>query len=410
MPHPAYEFPPELESCIETLPRGLSATALPRAVAELSAFFTSHRGARPGNYFANPESRAAYIAYFLPANYSKLHAVLDEMKPLLLEQLEEAARDRSNDQRPFRVLDVGAGPGTMTLAALEYLCSVSPHRGFQFSAVDPNREMLKICRQLFNCLRDRLGIEERWAELRTPVASLQALLSRPVAHAGLSGPFDLIILANVWNELADSGQLSLPAQVNLIRGLLDLLEFHGALILIEPALRETSRTLHQLHNAVLEQIAGANVFAPCVHQRVCPCVAAGNKKDWCHTEFEWRPTRLITAIDRVIGNRKDALKFSYLVLRKDGKNVLDVNHLSMESTELFACWRVVSELIVEKGKRRAFLCGESGRFQFTRLDRHESPANRVFGDLARGEIVKISSAESRENDWRISDSTAVERI
>jgi ribosomal protein RSM22 (predicted rRNA methylase) len=410
MPRRAYTFPPELERCIESLPHGLSADTLARAVAELSALFTSHRSARPGNYFADPKSRAAYIAYFLPANFSKLHAVFDEMKPLLVEQLKEVARERSNDQRPFRVLDVGAGPGTMTLAALEYLHALSPHGGFQFSAIDPNREVLKICRQLFHCLRDRIGIEERWVNLRTHVASLQEMLPRPAAHPDLRGPFDIIILANVWNELADSGQMSLAVQVSLIRGLLAQLEFHGALILIEPALRDSSRTLHQLHNAALEQIAGASVFAPCVHQRACPCVAAGNKKDWCHTEFEWQPTRKITVIDRAIGNRKDALKFSYLVLRKDGKNVLDVNQLSVGSPGQSACWRMVSDLIVEKGKRRAFLCGECGRFEFTRLDRHESLVNRVFGDSTRGDIVKISGVESRGEDWRISDGTAVKRI
>ncbi|MBZ5537487.1 MAG: small ribosomal subunit Rsm22 family protein [Acidobacteriia bacterium] len=403
----AYDFPPELESCIETLRHGLSPAALARAVAKLSAFFTSHRGARPEDYLADPDSRAAYLAYFLPANYSKLEAVFDEMKPQLVEQV---ARKRSDDQRPFRVLDVGAGPGTMTLAALEYLHALSPDGGFHFSAVDPNREMLKICRHLFHCLRDRIGIEERRAGLKTLAASIQEMLARPAAQPDLHGLFDIIILANVWNELADSGPMSLLAQVSLIRGLLDQLEFHGSLILIEPALRESSRTLHQLHNAVLELIAGANVFAPCVHQRACPCVAAGNRKDWCHTEFEWRPPRQVTAIDQIIGNRKDALKFSYLVLRKDGKNVLDVNHSSMGLSGLSACWRMVSELIVEKGKRRAFLCGESGRFQFTRLDRHEGPANRAFGDLTRGDIVKIRGAESRDEDWRLTDATVVERI
>lgn len=410
MPHPAYTFPPELERCIESLLHGLKAAGVARSVAELSAFFTSHRRARPGNYLADPESRAAYIAYFLPANYSKLHAVFEEMKPLLVEHFEQVARERPNDQRAFRVLDVGAGPGTMTLAALEYLHALSPHGAFQFSAVDPNREMLKICRQLFHCLRDRIGIKEGQAGLKTHVASLQGLFSRPAAHAGPGSPFDIIILANVWNELEDSGPMSLPAQVSLIRGLLDQLGDHGALILIEPALRESSRTIHQLHDAVLEQIEGANVFAPCVHQGLCPCVAAGNEKDWCHTEFAWQPTGQITAIDRIIGNRKDALKFSYLVLRKDGKNVLDLNPLSMGCEGQSASWRVVSELIVEKGKRRAYLCGEPGRFQFTRLDRHESPANRVFGDLNRGDIVRISGAESRNEDWRLSDTTAVERI
>jgi ribosomal protein RSM22 (predicted rRNA methylase) len=326
-----------------------------------------------------------------------------------VDQLLAAMQCSPGLQGTFRVLDLGAGPGTMTLAAMEYLNRLMPQPELQFYAVDSSREMLKTSRELFHCVRERLGMEKRRAGLKTRVASLPEFLRRPPPDPELSSPFDIIVLANVWNELVDSGQVAHPAQGALISGLLDRLQEHGALILIEPALRETSRTLHLLHNAVLEQIPAANVFAPCVHQHACPCVAAGNEKDWCHTEFEWRPTRQVAGIDERIGNRKDALKFSYLVLRKDGKNVLDLKRLSGKPWEQPACWRVVSELIVEKGKQRAFLCGEPGRFQFMRLARHESSPNQVFGDLTRGDIVKISGADSLGEDWRITESTVVER-
>ncbi len=410
MPRSVYTFPPAVESCVGTLLEGVSAVALARAVAVLSAFFTSHRAARPKDYLATAENRSAYLAYFLPANYSKLQAVFDEMKPLLVDQLLAPSRRGLGDRGAFRVLDLGAGPGTMTLAALEYLSGVSPQAEVQFCAVDSSREMLKTCETLFHCVRGRLGIEERRARLRTRVATLQEFLYRPPPGPELSGPFDIIVLANVWNELVEAGPMALPTQSALIEGLLARLEDHGALILIEPALRETSRTLHLLHNAVLERIPAANVFAPCVHQWACPCVTSGNKKDWCHTEFEWRPTNQMTQIDQRIGNRKDALKFSYLVLRKDGKNVLDLKRLSGTPAEESACWRVVSELIVEKGKQRAFLCGEAGRVQFTRLDRHESPPNQAFGDLIRGDLVKITGAKPHGEEGRIAEATEVERV
>lgn len=404
MPPFAYCNPEALDSCIESRLRGYQLDAWVACVGELSAFFTSDRRSRPSHYLDTPERRVAYIAYFLRSNYNKLHAVLDEMKLLLEVAL------RSNN-RVFRILDLGAGPGTMTLAGLEYLNTLSASHPFHFVAVEPVREMLNEAVQLFRCFRDRLGIDEQRARLETHAETVQQFVRRP----GVEDRFDLIVMANAWNEVLDAAQLSLEAQMVLLSSLLDRLQPSGALILIEPALRETARSLHRLHDAVREQLPATNVFAPCVHQRACPCVAAGNQKDWCHAEFPWKPGERVTAIDTRIGNRKDALKFSYLVLRKDGKNVLDLRQSTAQGTSLASkekstCWRMVSELIVEKGKSRAFLCGDPGRIQFTRLGRHQAPANEAFDELVRGDLVRTCGTSSHGDEKRILEETRVERI
>lgn len=111
-----------------------------------------------------------------------------------------------------------------------------------------------------------------------------------------------------------------------------------------------------------------------------------------------------------IGKRKDALKFSYLVLRKDGKNVLDLRRPGVRAHEKSACWRVVSERLTEKGKQRPFLCGGDGRMQMFRLDRHSTPANRAFGEIDRGDIVQVKGAEKRPQEWRIREETEVKLI
>jgi len=410
MPGVVYEIPFAVEACLGRILQTVPEVTLARATGDLSAFFTSQRVARPRDYFATPDQRAAYLAYFLPANYSKLHAIFDEMNSLLIPQLREAAGGGNDPRRQFRLLDLGAGPGTMTLAALEYLHAASPESTLRFFALDSNQEMLKTCRQLFHCVREQFGIKEQQARLETLAAPLPDTLLHSSRSSELGGPFHLIVLGNVWNELVDAGQLSPAEQIRMTQALLSRLHPEGALVLIEPALRETSRALHFLHDVILEQIPGANVFAPCVHQCACPCVAPGKEKDWCHIEFEWKPTDRIRAIDRRIGNRKDALKFSYLVLRKDGKNVLDLKRASAAPGGVYSCWRVVSELMVEKGKRRAFLCGTAGRFPFTRLDRHETSDNEAFGNLVRGDIVKITGAGPVREDWRVTETASVQKL
>lgn len=410
MTRPAYKIPQALETCLQAAVGHVGVKPLAVSVGELSSLFTKHRARRAKDYFSTREFRVAYLAYFLPANYNKLQAVFDEMRPLLTPQLQAEQDEEEGRVRSFRVLDLGAGPGTMTLAALEYLHSLQPTRFLEFFAVDPSRQMWKVCNQLFNCFRDQLGIGEDRVHLKAVVSSMETLIRRSLLDSAINVPLDLIIVGNAWNEFVEGANTALDAQVKIIENLLGWLDDHGALILIEPALRETSRRLHRLHDAVLRQIPTATIFAPCVHQQACPCVLEGNEKDWCHTEYPWVPSPEIAAIDRRIGNRKDALKFSYLVLRKDGRNVLDLRRPPVASQEKSACWRVVSELIQEKGKRRAFLCGPSGRIQFTQLDRHQGVSSKPFVSLARGDLVKISGELQRAGERRVQRDTGVEMI
>ncbi len=400
-----YTTPTALEFCIQAATGKVPLGSLARSVGELSAFFTTHRAVRPRNYFEVPAHRAAYLRYFLVANYCKLHAVLDEMKPPLQQQLEEECGGITRKGRPFRVLDFGAGPGTMTLSAMDYLHTLSPHSVLSFTAIDSNRQILKDCEQLFLAYQAELGLSPEQASLETIFTAFQDAIEHMSDES-----FDLIIMANAWNEMVEETQSALPSQVTLMKKLLGRLHPSGALILIEPALRKTSRQLLLIHDAVLQELPAVNIFAPCVHQQKCPCLAAGNEKDWCHAEYDWKPTPEVAAIDQRIGNRKDALKFSYLVFRKDGKNALRLRTISGPRGELSTCWRVVSEVIREKGKQRAFLCGELGRIQFVRLDRLEAATNREFGELARGDLVLLENAEQRQNDWRIMESTRVVKI
>lgn len=70
----------------------------------------------------------------------------------------------------------------------------------------------------------------------------------------------------------------------------------------------------------------------------------------------------------------------------------------------------MSERIEEKGKRCVFLCGEPGRFRFIRLNRDASESNRAFEHVARGDLVSITGAERRAEDWRIQQETRVDWV
>ncbi|TAJ24102.1 MAG: hypothetical protein EPO64_09970, partial [Nitrospirae bacterium] len=174
----------------------------------------------------------------------------------------------------------------------------------------------------------------------------------------------------------------------LVRHLLGLLDQHGTLMIIEPALRETSRQLHLVRNQLLEDKL-CTVYSPCLHEQPCPALL--KETDWCHEERSWVPLPLVTAIDREVEFIKDALKFSYLLLRKDGCTIVPRNS---------DVYRVVSELRVMKGEKRAWLCHETGRPEVGRLDRELSLTNEAFDSWHRGAIVKIDQIMRKERKGR----------
>jgi hypothetical protein len=73
-------------------------------------------------------------------------------------------------------------------------------------------------------------------------------------------------------------------------------------------------------------------------------------------------------------------------------------------------YRVVSDALPEKGRLKLYACGPTGRHPFIRLDRHESPANAAFAELARGDTARIAGATRANDGHRVEATTAVQKI
>jgi ribosomal protein RSM22 (predicted rRNA methylase) len=183
------------------------------------------------------------------------------------------------------------------------------------------------------------------------------------------------------NELFTAAREPIARRAKLIEQLLAALADDGSLIIIEPALRDTTRALHQVRDRIVSG-GKARVFSPCLHD--LPCPALTRPTDWCHEERAWDPPPVVQEIDRAIGFIKDALKFSYLVLRKDRRTIVD------RGPDIH---RVVSERLVMKGETRVWLCNETGRQLVGRLDKAGSAVNAPFDDWHRGAIVRVDQIE-----------------
>jgi ribosomal protein RSM22 (predicted rRNA methylase) len=349
-----------------------------QGVESLSQLFTRDRQDLRTSYLDQDQLRASYLAYYLPVNLAKVQALLEEMP------LPEAA-GQGRDGR-FRVLDLGGGIGTTGLAVLDWLNSTEALRDVEGEVVTVERSApaLDLCERLWHAYK---AIEPGPGLRLVPVKGDLGGWGAGRFPASLAeGTYDLIVLGNVVNELFPDARDPIRRRVQLLRDLLGLLDRQGTMMIVEPALRDTSRHLLQLRDQLVADGA-CHVYSPCLHEHPCPALV--KEDDWCHEERPWEPPPVVAAIDRRVGFIKDALKFSYLLLRKDGQTIVP------RSPNVY---RVVSELRIMKGEKRAWLCNETGRPEVGRQDRLRSESNAPVDDWHRGAIIRISQIARKTKD------------
>jgi len=209
---------------------------------------------------------------------------------------------------------------------------------------------------------------------------LRADVTRGLRPASVQGRFDLIVAAHLLNELA----LDEDGRARLVQGWCrELLQEHGTCILVEPALRETSRGLLAVRDRLIA--AGLFVVAPCLLQGPCPALV--RERDFCHMSAA------------AIAQGRSRVDFSYLVLRKQGT-------LNADS----AIFRMVSDPMKDKGRLRFFACGPAGRHLVTRLDRERSPSNQLLDEMERGAVVRIQGSALQSDGLRCGRDSAIVRV
>ncbi|HXX93926.1 MAG TPA: small ribosomal subunit Rsm22 family protein, partial [Planctomycetota bacterium] len=194
----------------------------------------------------------------------------------------------------------------------------------------------------------------------------RALGARPRrAHEPPAGEaYDLILAVNVLAETAA------PLE--------GLLTERGHLVVLEPALRTTTRRLMEWRDGLVAR--GYRIAAPCLGPRTCPMLE--HEDLWCHMDVAWPRPATVAEIDRRLGFSKESLKYSYLVVTRKGATMADRG----------GTHRVVSNLHREKGKAWAWLCGSRGPLCRTEvLTRHRSEATAAFFHAERGHVLRLQA-------------------
>lgn len=255
------QLPPDLRTRMEFLLDGVSTQELSAHYQALSDRYRRQSEAA-SLQIKNEQEALAYMASRLPATYGAVADVCRRLRALW------------QDYTPRKLLDLGAGPGTATLAALEVWPTLE-----SLTLVEPNPHLSKIAATL----------------IPTPVKLEPATLATHTPEKA-----DLVVLSYVLNELP-------PAQ---IAGEIDKLwpEVAGALVVVEPGTPLGFETIHAVRERLL--LLGAHLAAPCPHTLDCPLKSS---QRWCHFSVRIdRPSfhRRVKG-DAQLGYEDE--KFSYLV-------------------------------------------------------------------------------------------------
>jgi SAM-dependent methyltransferase len=321
-------------------------------VKQLSLGLTRNRELAGARYMDDPRLLGAYLLFYWPVSYAQARSTLGELT-----------------SRPKSALDLGSGPGPVAFASLDAGAGT-------VVAADRSKPALELAKALATEAGEGIATREWSPEKPLP-----------------DGQFDLITMGHVVNELFN-GQIAPRAA--LLEKILERVKPGGSLVVIEPALRDTSRALLQVRDVLVSH--GYAVRAPCLWRGACPALI--KESDWCHAERSWRMPKLIEDVARSAGLHKESLKMSYLIVAPKGEAWAEPPSGSV--------FRIVSEALEGKGRQRFMGCGPEGRVGLAMQEKHENERNRLFFKMSRGDVVRVTNTEERGDGRAVTDQSTLE--
>jgi SAM-dependent methyltransferase len=329
------------------------------AVGRLSRGLTRDRELAGARYMDEERLLGAYLLFYWPVSYLQARGTLSELP-----------------RRPRSVLDLGSGPGPMAFAALDAGAA-------EVIAADRSQKALATARALARAAGEPLGTREWNPTRRTPLAELAP-----------GKAFDVVLMGHVLNELWN-GQDQDARRADLLEEALALVAPGGSLLVIEPALRDTSRALLRVRDLLAAR--GVAIRAPCLFRGACPALL--RETDWCHAERPYEPPALVAQIGKAAGLRREAVKMSYLALAPRGEEA--------PAPPAGRVFRIVSEPLPSKGRLRYMGCGPEGRMGLSLQEKHVNDGNRRFEGLLRGDVVELTGLEPRGDGLALGEGSTV---
>ena len=243
-------------------------SALTEAATEVSIRYRREGAGQKFQIISDIEAMS-YVAARMPATYAANVMAMAKLSRGL------------PDFDPQSCLDIGAGPGTSTVAARQMFENLET-----IDLVEPNKFLRKIGQELLN----------------EPLAGA-AWHGENIESYQPSQNYDLVIASYVFNEI-DQKKLGI---------LIDKLwsSCSGAMVILEPGTPQGFGIILAIRRWAISR--GINIAAPCPHMNECPLADAEDR--WCHFSVRTSRSKLHKALKGGEAGFEDE-KFSYIVLSR----------------------------------------------------------------------------------------------
>ncbi|HWR11524.1 MAG TPA: small ribosomal subunit Rsm22 family protein [Rectinemataceae bacterium] len=356
-----------------------SASGQGAALKSLQRGLTGYRRLAGASYFSHEDYLGAYLLYYWPVSFVQVSLALEELRM-------RGALPRISD-----VLDIGAGPGPASFAALHQSAE-------RVTLMDSNAEALEAALRL----KGLMG--QKGAEFRTIQKDFEKNSSLP------SGPFDLIVACHSANELWKEKDDAIERRAALFEKACERLTDGGILLVVEPSANVTGRPALALRDRLLENLRdrGMSCVAPCPGSFACPIASAGEGRS-CHSTWPWEPSGPVAALAKSAGLDRDSAKATWFALKKGAAT--DMEFDSELNTNLDSkpgieradgdrlIGRVVSEPMLNKaGRVRYIVCAASGLASLSAKAGDPGAQSAGFFSLRRGDCIEAEALEKRSNE------------
>jgi ribosomal protein RSM22 (predicted rRNA methylase) len=321
------DLPPDLRAALDRLATGVSRKDL---AARATAQSQNYRAGGGSQDIRSRDDALAYAFARMPATYAAAIAVFNALREVC-------------DVAPRSLLDIGAGPGTASLAAIQAFPSLADIR-----LVEANAEMRALGAALF-------------AESEQPALRAVSYIAMPKRDVDMPTA-DLVTASYV------AGEIALTERPAFTRALWAATA--QALVVIEPGTPAGYARIIEMRSLLIAE--GAHVAAPCPHDAACPLTAP----DWCHFSQRLPRSRDHLQVKGVAVPFEDE-KFSYVALVRIPSRRIDA--------------RVLAPPVVTNGAVTAKLCTADGIA-------HDIVARRDAATYRRHKSWRWGDAVDRQDD------------
>lgn len=312
---------------------------LKNLILRCSDIFTFLDSKRPVDYMKNQDFLSGYLIYFVPVSLSKVYNVLKEIfrHPLIFQKKE------------LKIADIGSGPAPAIVSFFRILQEkIVSLRYIKYIGVELEEKTIELARKIIENLMPK-NLSVNYEFLKADASDLKTYIKLKELKP------DIMIFSNSLGEILENKRLTEEDFVKFIK----YFTYESfTLILIEPGTKKSASRLHMLRDRLIKEV-GFYPYSPCVNNLECPAL---KEKNWCYEERKWNAPEYLLFLSSK-GLQINYLKFSYIVLRKDGLNIRE----TLENNEIII--KNTSHLLNEKGKSRLWGCWNGSLVDIEKLKR-----------------------------------------